>query len=41
MKRSPVLALARIAAPGAVPADAVPVPCLVVHAEAVELWTHP
>jgi hypothetical protein len=41
MKRSPVLALARIAAPAAVPVEAVLVPCLVVHAEAVELWTHP
>jgi hypothetical protein len=41
MKRSLVLALAWLAALAAVPTKTVLVPCLVVHAEAVELWTNP
>jgi len=40
MKRSLVLALAWRAAPAAVPAKAVLVPCFVVHAEVVKLWTN-
>jgi hypothetical protein len=40
MKRSLVLALAALAAPTAVPAEAALAPCFV-HVEAVESWTNP